>query len=120
MDLMPIGILFFFLSLQSGGSHGKSKVLAPLALKVFGGWVPWVVGEVEEDSSFVFFFLACLASSNRDAFNKGASSDDALRKRGYKQISLIPADKQPGVELLHAQVNVVLFAAKKVDPKDLT
>ena len=79
-----------------------------------------VVGEVEEDSSFVFFFLACFASSNGAAFNKGARSDDALRKRGYKQISLIPADKQPGVELLHAQVDVILLAAKRVDSKDVT
>ena len=77
-------------------------MLAPLALKVFGGWVPRVVGQVEEYSSFVFFVLACFATSNGAAFNKGARSDDALRKRGYKQISLIPADKQPGVELLHA------------------
>ena len=75
---------------------------------------------MEEDSSFIIFFLACFTSSNGSAFNKGACSDDALRKRGYKQISLIPADKQPGVELLHAQVDVILLAAKRVDPKDVT
>ena len=96
------------------------KVLATLALKVFGGWVPRVVGQVEEYSSFVLFFLACFASSNGAAFNKDACSDDALRKRWYKQISLIPADKQPGIELLHAQVDVILLAAKRVDPKDVT
>ena len=79
-----------------------------------------MVGEVEEDSSFVFFFLACFASSNGAAFNKGARSDDALRKRGYQQISLVSADKQPGVELLHAQVDVILLAAKRVDSKDVT
>ena len=59
------------------------KVLAPLALMVFGGWVPWVVGQVKEDLSFILFFLACFASSNGAAFNKGARSDDALRERGY-------------------------------------
>ena len=75
---------------------------------------------MEEYSSFVFFFLACFSSSNGAAFNKGACSDDALCKRGYKQILLIPADKQPGVELLHAQVDVILLAAKRVDSKDVT
>ena len=59
------------------------KVLAPLALKVFGGWTPRVIGHMEEDSSFVLFFLACFASSNGAAFNKGARSNDALRERGY-------------------------------------
>ena len=59
------------------------KVLATLALKVFGGWVPRVIGQMEEDSSFILFFLACFASSNGAAFNKGARSDDALRERGY-------------------------------------
>ena len=58
-------------------------MLAPSALKIFGGWVPQVVGQVEEDSSFILFFLACFASSNGAAFNKGARSDDALRERGY-------------------------------------
>ena len=79
-----------------------------------------MVGEAEEDSSFVFFFLACFASSNGSAFNKGARSDDALCERGYWQIFLIPADKQPGVELLHAQVDVFLRAAKRVDSTDVT
>ena len=96
------------------------EVLAPLALKVFVGWVPRVVGQVEEDSSFILFFLACFASSNGAAFNKGACSDDALCECGYQQISLILADKQPGVELLHAQFDVVLLTAKRVDPKDIT
>ena len=59
------------------------KVLAPLALKVFGGWVPWVVGQVAEESSFILFFLACFTSSNGAVFNKGARSDNALRERGY-------------------------------------
>ena len=59
------------------------KVLAPLALKVFGGWVPRVIGQMEEDSSFILFLLACFTSSNEAAFNKGACSDDALRERGY-------------------------------------
>ena len=58
-------------------------VLAPLELKVFGGWVPWVVGQVEEDSSFIIFLLACLTSSNGAAFNKGTRSDDALHEREY-------------------------------------
>ena len=59
------------------------KVLAPLALKVFGGWVPQVVGQVKEDSSFILFFLACFVSSHGAAFNKGARSDDALCECGY-------------------------------------
>ena len=95
-------------------------MLAPLSLKIFGGWVPRVVGQVEEDSYFSIFFRACFASSNGTAFIKGACSDDALRERGYWQILLIPANKQPVVELLHAQVDVVLIAAKRVDPKDVT
>ena len=95
-------------------------MLAPLELKVFGGWVPRVVGQVEENSSFILFFLACFESSNGAAFNKGARSNDALCERGKKQVSLISVDKQPGVELLHAQVDVVLFAANLVDPKDVT
>ena len=88
------------------------KVLAPLALKVFGGLVPRVVGQVEEDSSFVFFFLACFASSNGAAFNKGARSNVALRERGYKQISLIPADKQPAHEAVLRQVACPWVSAK--------
>ena len=58
-------------------------MLATLALKVFGGWVPRVIGQMEEDSSFILFFLACFASSNGAEFNKGVRSDDALRERGY-------------------------------------
>ena len=96
------------------------KVLAPSALKIFGGWVPQVVGQMEEDSSFILFFLACFESSNGAAFNKGARSNDALCECGYQQISLILADKQPGVELLHAQVDVVLLVANRVDQKDVT
>ena len=42
-----------------------------------------VIGQVEEYSSFVFFFLACFPSSIGAAFNKGARSDYALRERGY-------------------------------------
>ena len=84
MDLMPIGILFLFLSLKIWRLLlWVEKVLVSLALKVFGGWVPRVVGQVEEDSSFIIFFLACFTSSNGAAFNKGACSDDALRERGY-------------------------------------
>ena len=96
------------------------KVLAPLELNTFGGWVPWVVGQVEEDSSFIIFFFACFTYSNGAVFIKGACSDDALRQRGYYQNLLIPAEKQPGVELLHVQVDVVLLAAKQVDLKDVT
>ena len=59
------------------------KVLAPLELKTSGGWVPRVVGYVEEDSSFIIFFLACFTSSRGAAFNKGACSDNSLRERGY-------------------------------------
>ena len=49
----------------------------------FGGWVPRVVGQVEEDLFFIIFFLACFTSSNRAAFNKGACSVDALCEHGY-------------------------------------
>ena len=75
---------------------------------------------MEEDSSFRIFFIVWFTSSHGAAFNKGACSGDALRERGYYQVSLIPADKQPGVELFHAQVDVVLFAAKRVGLKDVT
>ena len=57
------------------------KVLAPLALKTSGGWVPLVVGQVEEDLYSIIFFLACFTSSNGAAFNKGACYDDALCPR---------------------------------------
>ena len=59
------------------------KVLVALALNIFGGWVPRVLGQVEENLSFIIFLLACFASSNGAAFNKGVRSNDALRKRGY-------------------------------------
>ena len=46
---------------------------------------PRVIGQMEEDSPFVIFFLACFAFSNRAAFNKGARSDDALRSISDEQ-----------------------------------
>ena len=44
----------------------------------FGGSVPRVIGQVEEDSSFILFFLACFASSNGAAFNKDLSLSHTL------------------------------------------
>ena len=66
------------------------------------------------------FILVWYISSHIAAFNKSACSGDALRERGYKQVSLIPADKQPRIELFHAEVDVIMFAAKLVDLKDVT
>ena len=58
-------------------------VLVPLALKISGGCVPWVVDQVEEESTFSIFFLDFFTFSNGATFNKGACSDDALRERRY-------------------------------------
>ena len=66
------------------------------------------------------FFLVCYTFSHRAAFNKCACSGDALREHGYKQVMLIPADKQPHIKLFHAEVDVILFATKRVDMKDVT
>ena len=59
------------------------KVLVPLALNISGGWVPRVVGQVEEESTFSIFFLAFFTFSNGATFNKGARSSDALCEHGY-------------------------------------
>ena len=75
---------------------------------------------MKEDSSFIIFFLICFTYSHGAAFNKGACSNDALCEHGYYHVLLISADKLPGIELLHAQVDVVLFAAKQLDTKDFT
>ena len=79
-----------------------------------------MISQVEEDSSCRVFFLVWYTSSNVSAFNKCACSSDALRERRYKKVTLIPADKQPNIELFHAEVDVILFATKRVDPKDVT
>ena len=70
---------------------------------------------MEEYSSFIIFFLICFTSSRGAAFNKGTCSNDALFEHGYYHVLLISADKLPGIELFHAQVGVVLFAAKQLD-----
>ena len=79
-----------------------------------------MICQVEEDSSCRVFIIVWYTSSNRAAFNKYVCSRDALRERGYKQVTLIPADKQPRIKLLHAEVDVILFATKRVDLKDVT
>ena len=75
---------------------------------------------MKEDSSFRTFFLFWFTYSHVAVFNEGACSGDALHELGYEQVLLIPTDKQSGIELLHAYVDVVLIAAKQVDPKDVT
>ena len=75
---------------------------------------------MEEDSSCHVFFLVWYTSSQGSAFNKCACSCDALCDCGYKQVILIPADKQPSIKIFHVEVNVILFATKRVDPKDAT
>ena len=57
---------------------------------------------------------------HRAVFNKCACSRDTLRKCRDQQIMLISADEQPGVELLHASVDVILFDAERMDLKDVT
>ena len=75
---------------------------------------------MEEDLSCRVFILVWYTSSHGAAFNKCTCSGDALRKRGYQKITLILVDKQPRIKFLHAAVDVVLFAKKPVDPKDVT
>ena len=45
---------------------------------------------MEKDSPCSVFLLVWYTSYHRAAFNKRACSGDALRERGYKQVSLIP------------------------------
>ena len=94
-------------------------MLAPLALENFLGGVPWVICQVEEDTTLCDFILVWFRSSQRAAFIKCACSCDALRDCGYQKITLILADKQPSIKLFHVEVNVILFATKRLDPKDV-
>ena len=95
-------------------------MLAPFELKGFLGVFPWVICQVEEDSSCHVFILVWYTSSHRSVFNKCVCSGDSLCERGYKQVTLTPADKQPCIKLFHAEVDVIMFATKRVDPKDVT
>ena len=79
-----------------------------------------MICKVEKDSPCSVFLLVWYTSSHGATFNKCACSGDALRERRYKQFLLIPADKQPHIELFHAEVDVILFATKRVYPKDVT
>ena len=38
---------------------------------------------------------------------------------GDQQITMISADKQPRIKFLHAAVDVILFAAERMDLKDV-
>ena len=60
------------------------------------------------------------ASLHGSAFNECACSRDALRKHGDQQITLISVYEQPGVEFLHAEVDVILFTAEQMDSNDVT
>ena len=78
-----------------------------------------MICQMEEDTTLCVFVLVWYTSSHRAAFNKCACSRDALCELRYKKITLITADKQPHIELLHAEGDVILFAAKLMDPKDV-
>ena len=91
-----------------------------IAAEDFWGGVPRVICKVEKDSSCSVFLLVYYTSSHKAAFNKCACSGDAPREHGYKQVSMITADKQPRIEMFHAQVDVIMFATKRVDLKDVT
>ena len=79
-----------------------------------------MICQVEEDTTLCVFILVWYTSSHGAAFNECVCSRDALRERGYQQITLIPMDKQPHIKLFHTEVDVILFATKQVDPKDVT
>ena len=79
-----------------------------------------MICKVEEDSSCHVFFLVFYTYLHGATFNKCVCSDDALRGRAYKQLTLISVDKQPCIKNLHVEVNVILFARKRVNPKDVT
>ena len=79
-----------------------------------------MICQVEEDSSCRVFIRVCYTSLHGAAFNKCACFRYALCERGYQQVMMIPADKQPCIKLLHAEIDVILFATKQVDPKDVT
>ena len=79
-----------------------------------------MICQVEEDSSCNVFILVWYTSYHRAAFNKGVCSGDALRERGYRQVTLIPVDKHPCIKLLHGEVDVILLATKRMYPKDVT
>ena len=79
-----------------------------------------MICQVEEDTNLCVFILVWYTYSHGAAFNECVCSCDALQDHGYQQIMLIPADKQPRIEILHAEVDVILFATKRVDPKDVT
>ena len=95
-------------------------MLAPLALETFCVGFPRVICHVEEDTTLCVFILAWYTSPHGAAFNECVCYRDALRGRGYQQITLIPTDKQPRIKLFHAEVDVILFATKRVDPRDVT
>ena len=75
---------------------------------------------MEEDSSCCVFLLVWYPFSHGVAFNKCAGSGDALCEHGYKKVILIPVDKQPCIKLFHEEGDVLLFATKRVDLKDVT
>ena len=75
---------------------------------------------VEEDTTFCVFILFLYTWLHEAAFNKFACSRDALQERGYQEITLISLDKQSCIKLLHAEVDVILFATKLLDSKDVT
>ena len=78
-----------------------------------------MICQVEEDTTLCVFILVWYTSSHGAMFNECACYRDALHEHGYRQITLIPADMQPRIELFHAEIYVILFATKRVDPKNV-
>ena len=57
---------------------------------------------MEEDTTLSVLILIEGASSNGAAFNKCACYHYSLQKHRNQKITLIAADEQPHIELLHA------------------
>ena len=74
----------------------------------------------EEYTTFRVILLIWDALFSGDAFNKCARSCDALCECRNQQTTLIAADKQPCIEILHAAIDAILVAAKRIDAKNVT
>ena len=79
-----------------------------------------MLSQMEEDTTFFVLILICDALLNIAAFNKCACSSDSLCGSRSQKITLIAPDEQPCIELLHAAVDVLLVATKRMDAKDVT
>ena len=63
-----------------------------------------MISQMGEEMNFCVLILIEGASSNGAAFNKCACSCYSLQERRNHQITLIAADEQPHIELLHARL----------------